>query len=188
MKYLKDFGGQNWLITPAALAVGETPPANIGDQKWLVVLAGVVIADLKGDGQEWDRQTVSFMPDMAGPDDPNATSGPLNWAINHYSIPKPGGTVGSQYLIRFSVEEWAPCAALGSIYDKNHAVNAGFAVDSWRPNQFGHGTNVVTGQPVNNLFSGVNVDVAVRDVDAWLYRLSYNITLLGRIVFLRPEF
>ncbi len=28
-------------------------------------------------------------------------------------------------------------------------------------------------------------DVAVRDSDAWIHRLSYNITLLGRIVFSR---
>jgi hypothetical protein len=27
------------------------------------------------------------------------------------------------------------------------------------------------------------VDVAVRDTDAWLYRLSYHITLIGKIVF-----
>jgi hypothetical protein len=36
---------------------------------------------------------------------------------------------------------------------------------------------------VTNLFSGIQVDVAVRDTDAILSRLSYNIALLGRIVF-----
>ena len=29
LKYLTEFAGQNWLITPAALAVGESPPASI---------------------------------------------------------------------------------------------------------------------------------------------------------------
>ena len=68
MKYLTDFAGQNWLITPAALAVGETPPQDIRDQKWLLVLSGVVIANLKGDNSgQWNHQTVSFIPDMAGP-------------------------------------------------------------------------------------------------------------------------
>jgi len=184
MKYLTDFAGQNWLITPAALAVGEPPPASIHDQKWLLVLSGVVIADLKGDsGSQWDYQTVSFTPDMAGPDDPGSISGPLNWAINHYSIPKPPGSPGAQYLIRFSLEEWAPFVTLNSIFNEGQSINSGFAVDVWRPNHFENGTDVVTNRPVNNLFTGINADLAVRDTDAWLYRLGYNITLLGKIVF-----
>jgi hypothetical protein len=40
MKVLTDFAGQNWLITPAALAVGENPPASIHDQKFLLVPIG----------------------------------------------------------------------------------------------------------------------------------------------------
>jgi hypothetical protein len=39
-------------------------------------------------------------------------------------------------------------------------------------------------QPVNNIFTGINADLAVSDSDAWIYRLGYNITLLGRIVFI----
>jgi hypothetical protein len=189
MKYLTNFAGQNWLITPAALAVGEHPPATIHDQKWLLVLSGVVIADLKGDSSsQWNYQTVSFTPDMAGPDDPSSTSGPLNWAISHYSIPKPSGSPGADYLIRFSVEEWAPFASLSSIFNQGQSINSGFAVDVWRPNHFGSGTDVLSNQPVNNLFAGVNVDLAVQDTDAWIYRISYNITLLGKIVFVAPAF
>jgi hypothetical protein len=187
MKYLTEFAGQNWLITPAALAVGESPPASIHEQKWLLVLSGVVIADLKGDDTgQWNHQTVSFTPDMAGPDDPSSTSGPLNWAINRYSIPKPSGAPGAQYLIRFSVEEWAPFVSPGAIFNQGQSINSGFAVDAWRPNHFGNGRNALTNQPVNNLFAGINADLAVRDTDAWLYRLGYNITLLGKIVFVAP--
>jgi hypothetical protein len=189
MKYLTDFAAQNWLITPAALAVGESPPANIRHQKWFLVLSGVVITDLKGDSTtQWDYQTVSFSPDMAGPDDPSSTSGPLNWAISHYSIPKPPGSPGAQYLIRFSVEEWAPCVSLSAIFNQGQSINSGFAVDAWRPNHFGSGTDVLTNQSVNNLFAGINADLAVRDTDAWLYRVGYNITLLGKIVFVAPAF
>ena len=185
MKYLTEFAGQNWLITPAALAVGEPKPTSIHDQEWLLVLTGVVLADLKGD-DSWNSQTVSFTPDMAGPDDPSATSGPLNWAINRYSIPKPPGSPGTDYLIRFSVEEWAPSVSLGAIFDQDQSINAGFAVNAWRPNTFGSGTDVVAGQPVNNLFAGINAELAVSDSDAWLHRLIYNITLLGKIVFIAP--
>jgi hypothetical protein len=187
MKYLTDFAGQNWLITPAALAVGEPQPASIHDQKWLLVLSGVVLANLKGDNSgQWNSQTVSFTPDMAGPDDPSATSGPLNWAIGRYSIPKPAGSPGVQYFIRFSVEEWAPSVSLSAIFDQDQSINAGFAVNAWRPNSFGTGTDLLTNQLVNNLFAGINADLAVSDTDAWLYRLAYNITLLGKIVFMAP--
>lgn len=187
MKYLTDFAGQNWLITPAALAVGENPPKSIRDQKWLLVLSGVVIANLKGDNSgQWNHQTVSFTPDMAGTDDPTSTSGPLNWAISQYSIPRPAGSVGTDYLIRFSLEEWSPFVSLASVFDQAQSINAGFAVDEWRPNHFETGTDKVTNQPVNNIFTGINADLAVSDSDAWLYRLSYNITLLGKIVFIAP--
>jgi hypothetical protein len=187
MQQLTDFAGQNWLITPAALAVGETPPKDIRDQKWLLVLSGVVIANFKGDNSgTWNQQTVSFIPDMAGTDDPSATSGPLNWIIGQYAIPKPPGAVGAQYLIRFSLEEWSPFVSLGSVFDQGPSINAGFAVNDWRPNAFDSGTNVVTGQPASNIFTGVNVDLAVSDSDAWLYRLNYNITLLGKLVFIAP--
>ena len=187
MKYLTDFAGQNWLITPAALAVGESPPQTIRDQKWLLVLSGVVFANLKGDNSgQWNQLTVSFLPDMAGADDPTSTSGPLNWAISKYSIPKPPGSAGAQFRIRFSVEECSPFVSLGSVFDQGQSINAGFAVNDWRPNHFESGTSVVTGQPVNNIFTGVNADLAVSDSDAWIYRLGYNITLLGRIVFITP--
>ena len=39
---------------------------------------------------------------------------------------------------------------------------------------------------MNNIFTGVNADLAVNDPDAWIYRLGYNITLIGRIVFIAP--
>jgi hypothetical protein len=64
----------------------------------------------------------------------------------------------------------------------------GFAVDTWRPNHFATGTSVLSNQQVNNIFNGINVDVAVRDTDAWIHRVGYNITLLGKIAFIGLEF
>jgi hypothetical protein len=180
MKVLTNFAGQNWLITPAALAVGERPPASIHDQKWLLVLSGVVLADFKGNSSaQWLHETLSFVPDMAGP----TGSGPLNWAISHFSIPKPPGSPGVDYSIVFSLEEWAPFASLSSIFNQDQSINSGFAVDVWRPSPFNTGTDALSHLPVNNIFTGINVDVAVRDTDAWIFRVSYNITLLGKIVF-----
>jgi hypothetical protein len=81
------------------------------------------------------------------------------------------------------VEQWSPFASLSSIFDQDASDNAGFAVDVWRPTPFGQVQDVLTGQLVGNIFNGIDVDVAVRDSDAWIYRVGYNITLLGKIVF-----
>ncbi len=174
---ITSFAGQNWLITPAALAVGEKPPASITDQKFLLVLSGVAMVNLEGRSTaDWLRETLSFLPDMAGPEN----SGPLNWAIGRYSIPKP---VGQNYSIAFSVDEWSPFASLSSIFNQDQSINSGFAVDLWRPTPFSTGTDALSGQPIINVFNGIDVDVAVRDSDAWIYRVGYNITLVGKIVF-----
>jgi hypothetical protein len=174
---LTNFAGQNWLITPAALAVGEHPPASIHDQKWLLVLTGVVTANLEGNStSQWLNTNLSFLPDMAG----SGGSGPLNWAIGQYNIPKP---TGQGYAIAFSVDGWAPFVSLSAIYDQAQSIDAGYAVNVWRPNHFATGIDAFSNAPVGNIFTGVNVDVGVRDTDAWILSLGYNITLRGRIVF-----
>lgn len=176
---LTNFAGQNWLITPAALAFGEHPPTNIHDQKWLLVLTGVVAANLKGTStSQWLNTNLSFLPDMAG----SGGSGPLNWAIAQYGIPKPEN---QGYRIGFSVDGWAPFVSLSAIYDQAESIDAGYAIDVWRPNHFGTGIDAFSDAAVGNIFTGVNVDVGVRDTDAWILRLGYNITLRGRIVFLK---
>jgi hypothetical protein len=176
---LTNFAGQNWLITPAALAFGEHPPASIHDQKWLLVLTGVVAANLEGNStSQWLNTNLSFLPDMAG----SGGSGPLNWAISQYGIPMPPGT---NYTIAFALDEWAPFVALSAIYDQSQSIDAGYAVYVWRPNHFATGIDALSHAAVGNIFTGVNVDVGVRDTDAWILSLSYNITLRGRIVF--PE-
>jgi hypothetical protein len=174
MKSLDRYAGQNWLITPAALVVGQPPPASIHEQRWLLVLSGVVFADFKGNSSAtWLRDVLYFSPDMAGP---------LNWAISRFSIPKPPGSP-TNYNIVFSVEEWAPFVSLSSIFNQNQSINSGFAVDRWKAHQFESGTDVLSNLPVNNIFTGIDVDAAVRDTDAWIYRLGYNVTLLGKIAF-----
>jgi len=169
------FAGQNWLITPAATAATNAPPANLHQQLWLLVLTGVVVIDLKGtSAATWRHETVSIRPDL---------NGPLQFAINKHGVPTPPGTAGLNFLTFFKVEQWAPFAALSSMFNQNQSVNSGFAVDLWRPNPFGSAPDSFSPVPHSNLFSGIQVDVAVRDTDAWLFRLSYEITLLGRIAF-----
>ncbi|MFL6846665.1 MAG: peptidoglycan DD-metalloendopeptidase family protein [Allosphingosinicella sp.] len=165
-----EFAGQNWVITPAARAVNETAPARIQDQKWLLCLSGVAMVGLTGQtSSDWTRTTVSIWPDLHAP---------MQHAIAKHGIPAPQGAA-----LWFQVEQWAPFASLGSIFNQNQSINSGFAVDVWRPNPFHSDTDAVTNAPLNNLFRGFQADVAVRDNDAHLYRVGYNILLLGKIVF-----
>ena len=118
MILLTEFAGQNWLITPAALAVGEPHPESIHDQKFLLVLSGVVLANLEGNSSSnWLHETLSFLPDMAGPQN----SGPLNWAIGRFGIPRPSG---QNFTVGFSLEEWAPFASLSSIFNQNQSIHS----------------------------------------------------------------
>lgn len=92
--------GQNWLITPAALAVGEPPPHSIHDQRWLLVLSGVVDVDLQGTStSKWLRETIDFLPDLAGP---------LQWAVERWNIAPP--EIPYERLA-FVLDEWAPSVA-----------------------------------------------------------------------------
>jgi hypothetical protein len=203
MKVLTTFANQNWLITPVAAPVatpattpiateGQPQPtrihatgihaASIHDQLWMLVLSGVALADFKGNsGAQWLNETLSFIPDIAGPNN-QGTSGPLTWAINQYHIPKPSAPAFS-YDIGFSLVQWAPFASLSSIFNQNQSINSGFAVNSWHPTPFKTGHDFLSQQPINNLFTGINVDVGVRDSDAKINGIGYHITLIGKIVF-----
>ncbi len=175
MIHPSSYAGQNWLITPAALAINESEPSSVADQKWMLTLSGVANINLKGNGSEWLRETVSLVPDIFSP---------MDYAINKYNIPIPPSPRG--HRLRFQVEQWVPHATLSSIYNKKHSVNSGFAVDVWRPNPFLTDTDIVTNASINNLFEGIQVDVAVSDIDAYFYRISYHISLIGKIKFGQP--
>ena len=67
MRELNAFAGQNWLVTPAALALNEVSPKTIHDQKWLLVLSGSFYANFFGtDFDETpDIKSGQFVPDIA---------------------------------------------------------------------------------------------------------------------------
>lgn len=173
MKIITNFEFPHWLITPVALAVNEPRPQNIKGQKWLIVLSGVGITDVKGEGSNWFRLTLDMQPDILPP---------LDHAINKHQIQKP-----SNAAVAFQVEQWAPFAAVSSMFNQNVSVNSGFAVDRWRAIFDNNKVDAVTNQTLTNIFRSIEVDVAVRDIDAILHRVSYNITLLGKIVFNKAD-
>jgi hypothetical protein len=178
MTDISEMAGQNWLITPAALAVNQAKP-SINDQEWLLVLSGVALVGLKGTSPSaWLHDTLNVFPDWAPA---------LNYAIVTYGIPTPPLDPNApSYDFGFQVDQEVPFAAISSIYDKDQSNNAGFAVDVWRPSPWVPRTDFTTGQEYAHIFQSIAVDVAVRDSDAYLYRVSYHITLLGKIRFLAP--
>jgi hypothetical protein len=168
---MASFAGQNWLIVPAPRAVNEPAPSSISKQLWLVVLSGVYVADVKGDSSNWRNEKVVIEPDIGAP---------LRRVISQYGIPRPPGIPTVALL---QVEQWSPFAAVGA-FSESGASTPGVTVNVWRPEL----TDEVLshdGQALRSVFKGMEVDVAVRDKKAMFHRISYHITLLGRVVFAR---
>lgn len=158
-----DFAVQNWVVLPAPWPVDRWPTPE--EQRWLFFLSGVAIVNFKGESPTaWRWDSLRLYIDLSGPI--GATG---RW-------PSPGKALA------FQVEQSAPFATINAIYDASTAVDAGFAVDAFRPILISAGV-----ERIPNVFEYLEVDLAVRDTDAWLYRVGYQITLLGRIVEYTPE-
>lgn len=78
------------------------------------------------------------------------------------------------------IEQWAPYFTMNSVYNKDTAVNSGHAVDAF--GLYDREIDSNYGQSTVNFYN----DIAVRDSDAYLYRIGYNVTLKGTLKPLRP--
>jgi hypothetical protein len=177
MLELTYFPGQNWLITPAALSLAEARPKTPNDQKWLLVLSGIASTEytVQGSSFEHTPPTLSFhfTPDFKAP---------CNYAIDHHKLKRPTGNEGLTYNLGFQVEQWAPFVAFANMINTNANWDQ-FAIRKWRPSPFKYGTDVFSQQAVTQIFDGIIADFTVADQNTSWYGASYNITLLGRIVF-----
>ena len=116
--------------------------STTGDGRQMVTLSGVVLTDVKGTGSSWYRdQLILTIP------------APVSCPANH----------------GLRVQAWAPFVTVNAIYNKSHAVNAGWAVDDF----WGPGPVVIIGDCT------IYANIAVRDVDGWLYRVGYTLNLVG---------
>jgi len=169
------FESQSHFITPAAVAFTEFPPTSIAEQRWIFQTNGVALVDMKGKSTAtWYQDQLLISPNLGDP---------FMSALSRYSIPGPPGTPGRDWFPWMQVENWYPFATLSSIFNQNQSINSGFAVDRWHP-QSRPGTEAVTGNTLQGLLSGMLVDLAVRDTDAILHRVSYSIVVQGKIRFL----
>jgi hypothetical protein len=164
------FAGQNWLITPAPLAVNEHAPSNISEQKFLAVLSGVYVIDRKGTSDNWRNETIFIGPDGAA----------WQYAVNRYNIPRPVFAT----LPVMDLELWTPYVALGGL-EVGTNNDVGVSVNVWRP--WLVTKTDVNGHTSERIFNGIEVDIAVRDTKAILHRLSYHVTVQGTIRFVRAE-
>jgi hypothetical protein len=169
------FAGQNWLITPVALAVNEPRPPSIIEQRWLIEFSGVGILNLQGNNSnDWRRETLVFFPDV---------DTPLKFAISRHSIPVPTSSFGT-VSPSIVVDQIVPYVAVSSAFEKaSGGADFGFAIDAWRPNPFFSASDV-NNVPVTNIFTGIDADIAVRNTNATIHRVSYHISIIGKIVFL----
>jgi hypothetical protein len=69
----------------------------------------------------------------------------------------------------FRHEQAACLVTINSMFNKGASTNAGYAVDTCSvKSAAGFSTGI-----------SIDCDVAVRDSDAWLYRIGYHVTLVG---------
>lgn len=73
----------------------------------------------------------------------------------------------------FKLKHWAPFITINSIYNKSVSNDSGHAVDGFR---------IINPENAQIEYITVQADIAIRDSDAWLYRLGYNVTLIGEYI------
>ncbi len=71
----------------------------------------------------------------------------------------------------FRMDQWAPIVSLNSVHDAGVSNYAGYAVETFAVRQPAPDTHVT-----------LDMLIAVRDVDAWLYRIAFYVSLTGRLV------
>lgn len=120
-----------------------------GDNKQLITLTGIVRVELQGTGKQWREEEVSIEPRIV-------------------YIPKDRALL---------VKHWAPFLTINSIYNKDTAVNAGWAVNNFWI-ELPQDRKITFRSP----FVVVKARILVRDTDGWLLRVGYHITLSGDLV------
>ncbi len=153
----------SWVCIPAPWHV-NSPPTE-ANQKWILTLSGIVDINFKGNsGSTWRHETYQLQ---------FLDKSPLTSVY--------GRAVPQGRTLIFEAEQWAPFATINSIYDDGQSINAGFAVDSCKP-YFGSGFIIPeeNNRQAKN-FCGLEVLVGVRDTDSYIFKVGFQVTLLGRI-------
>ncbi|MCZ6862540.1 MAG: hypothetical protein O7I42_20085 [Alphaproteobacteria bacterium] len=149
------------------MAIGEST-SNVTSRHWLrmptpharanselFVFSGIAIFDqLKGTGSSWEGGTATIVANYGNVIPEGRAILPHHWTVN---------------------------IQLASIFNANVANNTGWSVNDYRLRRFrnalgGDRVAVVEGKLI------VRAEIAVRDIDAFIHRLSYDVTILGTVV------
>jgi hypothetical protein len=128
-----------------------------GDGREMFILSGIALINLQGvSSEQWRRGRYRLGVNL---DQPLLTAG---------QDPTQTGLL---------IEQWTPLVTPYSIFNAGQSLNSGFAVDE-----------VFDVLPVNRPTRDVFLEgcVAVRDSDAFLFRVGYHLTLLGTFDRLGP--
>lgn len=152
----RDFGkayGPNDIVMPGGLEV-QVDPARNGGADVLAIYTGTLLVNLKGTGPgAWFRGNIAFP----------VHTGNRRWTPRQ---------IGAGWTFW---EDGTVTLSLASIYNAGHANHGGHAVDAAI-------VYCSQPQPVAQPEDHIQVQalVAIRDNDAYLYRLSYQVTAKGR--------
>jgi hypothetical protein len=147
----------SWVIVPAAWRIDEPPAADT--QLWLMTLTGTADVNFASyDNSDWHHETFILKLDVQSP---------ISWAYGQQPPPNTS--------LAFKAVQWAPFATINSIYVENPSIYTGYAVDSCQPlfQSWPH---------PSTLFESLEVVVGVRGAGAYLYKVGFQVTLLGRIL------
>ena len=128
------------------------PPSSTVPYRGLITISGVAIVNLQGTTEsDWFRERVTLNLN----DDVARAVNTAPWQ------PRP------RYFFTYRIEQWVPFATVNARYNRNVANHDGTAVDNFSL------------EPSRGAV--MHVDVAIRDTDAWLYRVGYQLHLYVRL-------
>jgi len=75
------------------------------------------------------------------------------------------------------IEQYAPLFTLSEVFNRGTAVNSGHAIKIFDISS----VNRTTDPNIGYTSAAFQVDFAISDIDAWINRIAYNVTLIGTI-------
>ena len=160
---------ENAMITPVGLAFRDPDkPTSIADQDWLIHFSSIGVVDLKGNNaNDWRREILFTSLISPGPCNGRSPSTAFRC--------RPRRSAGWWRKIRCwssRLQSMRPSAQLS----RNHPA-APILASRWIA-----GRRVIS-PPASNLFTGINIDLAVRNTNAVIHGVSYQVTIKGKIAF-----
>lgn len=184
---MANFATSDWQVTPVGPAttisphildepfIGTEQPSHVYDtQTWSMLLTGVMIVNAQGNGPDFKRSTIKIFPDLYSP---------MSYAAKTIGLHLPPDvSFDEQYNFAFQVRQIGSFVTPCAMHQTNAPNSSGYAVDAWRPAPTWTGGHSRDGKTYKQLFNGVLVDIATAGEGAIIYRLAYQIHLVGGLV------